>query len=111
MTIAGDAVPFLLDNVRAFETWADAKPPDVVEPPRGVGFHSTSLRGVRFQRFTSPYTPWMVQRPLDAYHALSPHARSQVDRALEGTGVEALLQFSPRHRVAKRNFKLVLAAA
>jgi glutathione S-transferase len=109
--IGHDAVPLLLDNVRAFETWADAKPSDLVEPPRGVGFHATSLRGVQFQRFTSPYTSWMVQRPLDAYHALSPGARRQVDRALQGTGADVLLQFSPRYRLGKRNFKLVFEPA
>lgn len=109
--IGHDAVPLLLDNVRAFDTWADATPPDLVEPPRGVGFHSTSLRGVQFQRFTSSYTSWMVQRPLDAYHALSPETRGQVDRALQGTGAEALLQFRPRHRLGKRNFKLAFEGA
>ena len=109
--IGGDAVPLLLDNVRAFETWADAKPADLVEPPRGVGFHSTSLRGVQFQRFTSPYTSWMLQRPLDAYHALPAAARGQVDRALHGTGLQALLTFTPRYRLGKRHFKLVFATA
>jgi glutathione S-transferase len=109
--IGDDAVPLLLDNVRAFETWADSKPRDLIEPPRGVGFHSTSLRGVQFQRFTSPYTSWMLQRPLDAYHALSPAARRQVDRAFQDTDTAALLQFNPRYRLGKRNFKLVFEPA
>ena len=109
--IGHDAVPLLLDNVRAFETWADAKPPALVEPPRGVGFHWTRLRGVQFQRFTSPYTSWMVQRPLDAYHALQPAEGAQVDDAVQGTGVAALLQFRPRHRLRKCNFKLVFETA
>jgi len=100
-------VPFLLDNLRAFEAWADTKPADLVEPPRGVGMHDTALRGVRFQRFTSPYTLWMVQRPLDAYHRLTSGERARVHRALDGTGVETFLSFQPRYRLGKRHFKLV----
>jgi glutathione S-transferase len=108
--IGRDAVPFVLDNVRAFEMWADAKPADLVEPPRGVGFHTASLRDAQFQRFTSAYTSWMVQRPLDAYRALPAAARAQVDAALKGTGLETLLAFTPRYRMGKRNFKLVFEA-
>lgn len=107
--IGRDAVPFLLDNVRAFESWADSRRADLVEPPRGVGTHETALRGVRLQRFTSPYTLWMVQRPLDAYGGLTPEARATVDRALDGTGTEALLRLQPRHRLEKRAFKLAFA--
>ena len=109
--IGRDAIPLLLDNVRAFETWADTKPADLVEPPRGVGFHTTSLRGVTFQRFTSPYTSWMLQRPLDAYRTLPPAGRAEVDRALQGTGLDALLSFTPRYRLGKRDFKLVFETA
>lgn len=109
--VGTDAVPFVLDNVRAFEAWADRRTADLTEPPRGVGFHATQLRGAAFQRFTSPYTSWMVQRPLDVYHALAPAACAQVDQVVHGTGLEALLQFRPRHRMGKRNFKLVFAAS
>jgi glutathione S-transferase len=108
--IGADAVPFVIDNVRAFEAWADEKPADMIEPPRGVGFHATTLRGAHFQRFTSPYTSWMLQRPLDAYRALPPAARAPVDRAVSGTGLETLLAFTPHHRMGKRNFKLVFDA-
>jgi len=105
--IGRDAVPLLLDNLRAFEAWADTKPADLIEPPRGVGSHETTLRGVHFQRFTSPYTLWMVQRPLDAYRALPLDARRAVDRTLDATGLDALLHFAPRYRLGKRRFKLV----
>jgi glutathione S-transferase len=106
--IGRDAVPYLLDSVRAFEAWADSA--DVETPPRAVGMHQTSLRGIRFQRMTSPYTAYMVQRPIDAYRALDDAARKTVDEVLAGTGCEALLQYEPRHRVAKRKFQLVLDA-
>jgi len=109
--VGSDAVPLLLDNLCAFEAWADAQPADLVEPPRGVGMHETTLRGVRFQRFTSPYTLWMVQRPLDVYRALTSSERAQVQHALDGTGLEALLHIQPRYRLGKRNFKLVFESS
>jgi hypothetical protein len=99
----------LLDNLRAFDEWAAARPPDLTEPPRAVGGHATALRGAAFNRFTSPYTLWMVQRPLDVYAALEPDGRREVDRFLAGSGCEALLAYRPRQRLGKRNFKLSFA--
>ncbi len=69
--------------------------------------HETALRDVRFTRYTSPYTLWMVQRPLDAYRALDAADRARVDRAVAGTGLDALWHFAPRYRMGKRQFKLV----
>lgn len=105
--IGRDAGPVILDTVRDFERWADEQPAGELEPPRAVGFHTTHLRGVEFGRYTSPYTLWMLQRPLDAYRALAPQERAAVDRALAGTGCEDILAYRPRHRLEKRNYKLV----
>jgi glutathione S-transferase len=109
--IGSDAVPLLLDTLRAFEEWADARPAETAEPPRAVGFHPTRLRGTRVSRYTSAYTLWMAQRPLDAYAALGAGERRAVDRALAGTGCESLFGYRPRHRLGKRNFKLVFEEA
>lgn len=108
--VGRDAVPLLLDTLRDFERWADARPPEQDEPPRAVGFLETGFRGARFSRYTSPYTLWMAQRTLDAYGALSDGDRARVDAALAGTGCEALLAYRPRHRLGKRRFKLVFEA-
>ncbi len=106
--IGADAAPLIQDGVRAFDAWADGQPGPLDELPRGLGGHETRLRGVPVQRFTSSYTPWMVQRVLDGYRDLDPAARTAVDRALAGSGCEQLLALRPRHRVGKRRFKLVL---
>ncbi len=106
--IGHDAVPLILAGLQAFEAWAAAQPPDLVEPPRGVGGHESTLRGVAMQRFTSAYTPWMVQRPLDAYRALDDAGRAAVDRALAGTGCDALFAHPSKRRVGKRGFTLVV---
>src|SRR5262245_59597758 len=105
--IGGDAIPLLLDNLRALDAWAPTRPSGLREPPRGVGSHATALRGAPFNRITSPYTLWMAQRPLDAYAALDSTERAAVDRLLAGTGCEALFAYRPAHRLGKRNFKLV----
>ncbi|MDX2165480.1 MAG: glutathione S-transferase family protein [Deltaproteobacteria bacterium] len=106
--IGQDAVPVLCDTVREVETWAATRPAGTVEPPRIVGGHATHLRGVEFNRYTSPYTLWMVQRPLDAYRALSAADRATVDAALAGSGCEKLLSLQPSLRLGKRGFKLVI---
>ncbi len=105
--IGKDAVPMLLDSARHFESWADTRPADSEEPPRAVGFHETQICGVQSSRYTSAYTLWMLQRSLDAYAALSRDGQRAVDGALNGTGCEALLDYTPRHRLGKRDFKLV----
>jgi hypothetical protein len=97
----------LLDTLSAFEAWADERPDDMEEPPRAVGFHETGFRGARFQRYTSSYALWMAQRTLDVYGALEDDDRERVDRALAGTGCEALLAYVPRHRLGKRANKLI----
>ncbi len=104
--VGADAAPLLLDTAAAFDAWADEQPGDGFEPPRAVGGHRTHLRGVELSRFTSAYTLWMLQRPLDAYRALDAGARAHVDAALAGTGCERLLAYRPRHRLVKRRFQL-----
>ena len=105
--IGRDAVPFVLDIVRAFEAWADLNT-GADELPRGVGMHETLLRGATFQRFTTAYTPWMLARTRTAYAQLAATARAAVDRALAGTGCEPLFAYVPRHHVVRRPFKLHL---
>jgi glutathione S-transferase len=110
LTLIGtDAIPLVLDTVRAFDAWVDANRDATGELPRGVGMHSTTLRGVRFERLTTSYTMWMVQRVRDAWFGLAPAGRAAVDKALAGTGCEALAAYVPRHPVVRRPFKLFLA--
>jgi glutathione S-transferase len=107
--IGADASAYVLDTVRAYESWADTRPADATEPPRATGFHQTTLRGVEFGRYTSPYTLWMLQRVTDSYRALTAAEKASVDRAFAGTGCDAFFRYEPRHRVEKRGFKLTFA--
>lgn len=105
--IGQDAAPVVLDTVRDFEKWADGREDDGYEPPRATGFHETKLRGVTMPRYTSAYTLWMVQRPLDAYRALDAATRASVDRVLNGTGCDSFLAYRPRYRLSKTDYRLV----
>ncbi len=105
--IGRDAVPVILDGIAAFEDWADDRPSSQEEPPRIVGQYRAALGGVEFQRATSAYSLYMLQRPVDAYRDLPRAERAQVDAALEGTGCAELFRYEPRHRLAKRNYKLI----
>ena len=109
--IGSDAIPLLLDTVAAFGEWGDEHGVPGETPPRGVGMHSTTLRGLEFKRYTSPYTVWMTQRPIDAYRALAPEERQLVDDALRGTGCEVLFERPSRHRLGKSGIQLVFASA
>ncbi len=101
-----DAAPVILDCVEHVEAWADARPRDLEKLPRGLGSCASELRGTPLQRVAQPYTLWMLQRTLDAYTELAEAERRRVDAALAGTGWEAVLGYTPRHRLCKRGFAL-----
>jgi hypothetical protein len=106
-----DAAPLHEADLRAAEAWALAHPDSWDPPPRVLGFHEARLRGARFQRYTSAYAPWMIQRPQDAYRQLAPESRAAVERALEDTGLGSLLALRSRVRAGKKGFQLVYTAS
>jgi glutathione S-transferase len=106
--LARDAVPFVLDVARAFARWAEETSVREGFLPRVVTMHATSLRGLRFDRITTPYTVWMVQRVTDVYRSVAPGERAAVDAEFAGTGIEELLAYVPRQRVRRNPCRLVL---
>ncbi len=106
--IGHDAIALLNDNRLAVEAWLDENGAPGSAPPRVVGLHQTTLRGVECSRYTSPYGLWMWQRPLDAFRSLGKDDEARVRRALADTGIEPLLDSAPRHRVGKRATTLVV---
>lgn len=106
--VGRDAVPFILDVARAFEAWAEQSTMREGFLPRIVGMHRTRLGDVEFDRITTPYTMWMVQRVTDVYRSLPPAERAAVDAEFRGTGVEPLLAYEPRWRVRRDPCRLVL---
>jgi hypothetical protein len=109
--IGRDAVPFILDVARGFEKWADETTMREGQLPRMVGMHPTRLGDIAFDRITTPYTMWMVQRVVDVYRSMSAAERVAVDAEVRGTGIEALLAYVPRWRVRRDPCRLVLEPA
>jgi hypothetical protein len=65
---------------------------------------------VAYERVTTPYSLWMLQRVRDACLALDAAGRAAVDAAPAGTAL-AVLAHAARHRVERRAFKLHLTRA
>lgn len=101
-----DGAPLLVDAVASIDAWIDANPGK--PPPRAIGMLDSSFRDTKLSLLCRPYTLWMVQRPLDAYAALTDAERARVDAALAGTGWAKLLACRPRHRMGKRGNELAV---
>jgi len=99
--VMADGVPMLVAALSAIEQWADENASDQ-PPPRAIGLARSEYRGVPLSYGARPYTLWMLQRSLDAYHALAEGDRARVDSAIAGTGFEPILALEPRHRLVKR---------
>jgi glutathione S-transferase len=102
-----DAVPVVLEATRSFESWADTRDVQVEAPPRGVGIFESSIRGLPMKAGARAYTLYSVQLVLDLYRALGADDRARIDSALKDTGWPELLAYEPRHRLERRQFKLV----
>ncbi|HTO69088.1 MAG TPA: glutathione S-transferase family protein [Myxococcota bacterium] len=106
LRVMAEGVPQLLAAVRAIDAWADANA--AAAPPRAIGTFEAPFRDAKLAAMCRPYTLWMVQRPLDAYAALSSAERARVDAALARSGWEPLLACRPAHRLGKRANQLAL---
>lgn len=102
-----DAAPLILDIVRAFEDWADSRPRDTDEAPRGVGVATTSLRGTKVERGIQAYGLFSLQQVLDPFAALSEGEQDRIHSVLADTGWPELLAYRPRHRLRRDGFNLV----
>jgi hypothetical protein len=105
-----DAAPAILEVVRQIEDWADAHPEEFEEIPNLIGTCKISLRGVSADRMVDAYTLYSVQQALDHLRSLDTADRDRVGSALADTGWGELLAHELRHRVSKRNFRLVFDA-
>ena len=108
-----EQVPTLHDTMLQLGEWA-ADNPQETEVPRSIGMHSFTLEArlpneVTAQRAVLPFQQWMWQRPLDAFNALNPGDRQQVQTMLAKVGGEEAFSPQPMVRVERENFKLMLA--
>ena len=105
--MAKDAVPLLLDNLTAVNSWCEANGKPGALVPRAMGTHRSLLRGVEVERYTSSYSQWMVQRckrGVSGQDGLSPES------LLHEAGWAPLFAWRPQLPMVKNEFKLVFAA-
>jgi glutathione S-transferase len=111
--LPGDAIPTTLEPIltalleeqgayvraliAAVDAWCDANP-DALRVPRSLGVTPFSIGGAQGERRLLSEQLWMVQRPLDM---MTPDTRTW----LQTLGP---MDWSPRHRVVRRDFKVVL---
>jgi len=84
--------------VDAINAWCDEHP-DATRIPRSLGPTEFTVGGVTGTRRLLTEQLWMVQRPLDV---VTPSSLEWIRRL-------GPLEWSPRHRVVRRNYKVVLA--
>jgi glutathione S-transferase len=110
--MARDYLPELIGTLDFVEAWLGEHPE--IEPGSPVpastlgmgtanplGFHTVQLRGTQISQAVRHYSLWMLQRPLDAYAAMSASERAHADDLLEGTGLLRVLGLRPRWRIER----------
>ena len=105
---AGRGALPILNGLEVFERWADTAPPETWKICRAPSAQIESTLAGPAAR--------ALRRQLRTVGSCSgcstttgpstPAARKPVDEAVAGTGWEAVLAHEPRHRLAKRGFKL-----
>ena len=104
--------PVLDAELTAFDAWADEHAGE--EVPRALGMHSFTLgRGtaheVTSERAAFTFDLWMFQRPRDFLAGLDGADRAACEALMTGLGGLEVLTRETRHRLARENFRLVLA--
>lgn len=108
-----EQAPVIDSTLTALADWIDGHPGE--KPPRAIGTHAFTLQAedgtpVRGERGIFPFDQWMFQRPLDCFQALDETDRDAVRSLLTQAGRRDLLDRKLKHRVARQNFELVVAA-
>lgn len=89
----GEQLPHLAQVAKLYTAWTRANPGAAI--PRAVGMAPYTVEGVTGERFASPFSLWMLQRPLDVYRGLNEADTAAADALLEAIGGSAFREFPP----------------
>ncbi|MEL7452621.1 MAG: glutathione S-transferase [Pseudomonadota bacterium] len=103
-----DFVPVLVDTAAALTAWAEGKPAGEAVP-RALGPMPFRISDTPGNRMIFPFNLWMLQRPMDHYASLAGKDKDAADAFLSSIGAEGLASMVKPPRLARENFKLVLA--
>jgi hypothetical protein len=105
-----ETLPVLVSTAHRLSEWVvDNGIQAGKEVPRHIGNHDFTLDGVTESRAVAPYSLWMLQRVLDHLAGLEGAAKDNVSALLIEAGGDALLSFPSFPRLARRNYRLILA--
>ena len=105
---SSEQLPLLMDTYTHLEAWAKNQYSGT-EIPRAIGVHKIKIQGTEADRAVIPYSLWMLQRVSDHLNGLSGADKQAADALLRKIGADSLIGFTPSVRVARKNFKTVLA--
>jgi glutathione S-transferase len=103
-----EQLPVLVDCARALEAWSVAQPTGA-RVKRSLGTHEFTIGGRRGQRSIFTHPLWRLQRIQDHYLALGEVDRARADQLLESVGGRGLVTLRIPVRLARREFRLVIA--
>jgi glutathione S-transferase len=111
--LGADMAPMMLDQYKAFKSWADEQHDFAGELPRGVGQYHSTLRNVPVTAGVRSYVIWKMQRLQACYEQCckegSKDERSQIETTLQACGCLPLVQACGVPALTKTDFKLTFA--
>ncbi|GAB4187449.1 MAG: hypothetical protein Tsb002_12790 [Wenzhouxiangellaceae bacterium] len=105
--MAAEQLPVLQDTDHRLAAWRESHPQTSI--PRMIGWHDFQVEGVAGQRVILPYSAWLYQRPLDAWHQLTTEQQQSVDQVLRPLGFGDALQRRPLAPMVRRHNRLEFA--
>lgn len=103
-----EQIPVLADTARALEAWSVAQPTGA-RIKRQLGTHEFTIGGRLGQRSIVTFPLWRLQRVQDLYQAMIGADRTRADSLLESVGGRGLVHLRIPVRLARRDFRLVIA--
>lgn len=102
--LLGEALPWLAHTSQLTSEWGKATAEQ--EVPRAVGSAEYSVEGVTSSRMATPFSLWMLQRPLDYFASLESDDRAACEAILKVVGGELLIDFPMPVRLKFENHRL-----
>ncbi|OYX46357.1 MAG: hypothetical protein B7Y90_16115 [Alphaproteobacteria bacterium 32-64-14] len=103
-----EQLPVLADTARALEAWSVAQPTGA-RIKRSLGTHEFTIGGRWGQRSMFSFPLWRLQRVQDHFQSLGGAERAAAERLLEAIGGRDLVELRIPVRLARRDFRLVVA--
>jgi glutathione S-transferase len=105
--------PILEDTATRLDEWYSRETNDIqlqnpVVIPRRLGEHQFIINGIEEQRLVLPYSLWMMQRPLNLYHAFSSMEKKELEPFLKEINGLYAMRFDWRSKLSRIDNQFVI---